>query len=307
MNSAEQVARDIEQIKASGISMSEAVWKTALDCVDWGYVFGAWGEECTPANRKRRSRDDHPTIVSKCQVLNGSKDTCAKCKWFPNGETTRIFDCRGFTDWCLKQFGIDLQGEGATSQWGTASNWSEKGEIKNVPYNTLVCLFVKKGSKMEHTGFGYRGETCECSAGVQHFTARNKKWTHYAIPRGIEKGVDPVIPTDEKPTLRKGDKGEYVTLAQTKLLAKGYDIGAYGADGKFGNATENAVKAFQRENLDQNGNPLVADGVIGQKTWWALDNTETVFYTVTIPHMTKYQAEGIVKAYLGAYMTEERG
>ena len=26
-------------------------WSAALLCVDWPYVFGAWGEECSPANR----------------------------------------------------------------------------------------------------------------------------------------------------------------------------------------------------------------------------------------------------------------
>ena len=185
MNTAKYVASMIEQWKASGAEKWRIAWSAALLCVDWPYVFGAWGAECTPAERKKRKRDDHPTIVSKCQVLNGSKESCDGCKWLPGGERVRCFDCRGFTDWCLKQVGIDLQGEGATSQWNNGSNWVKKGEIITMPENTLVCLFVKKGSKMEHTGFGLNNETCECSAGVQHFTRRNGKWTHWAIPNGL--------------------------------------------------------------------------------------------------------------------------
>ena len=185
MNTAQYVASLIDQWKASGAEAWRIAWSAALLCVDWPYVFGAWGEFCTPVNRKRRAREDHPTIVSKCQVLNGSQESCSGCKWYPGGENVRCFDCRGFTDWCLKQVGIDLKGEGATSQWNNSSNWLRKGNIATMPENTLVCLFVQKGSKMEHTGLGLNNETCECSSGVQHFTKRNKKWTHWAIPRGL--------------------------------------------------------------------------------------------------------------------------
>jgi hypothetical protein len=291
MNSTDQVQKIIEQYKENGVPLSDAVWGTALACVGWPYVFGAWGEECTPANRKRRAREDHPTIVSKCQVLNGSRSSCSGCQW---DLPVRMFDCRGFTDWCLKQYKIDLKGEGATSQWNTESNWKAKGTIDTIPDDILVCLFVKDGSKMSHTGFGYKGESCECSSGVQHFTKRKAKWSHWAIPAGI----DGEIP-DYRPTLRRGDKGPYVTLAQTELVQKGYDIGKAGIDGDFGRATEAAVKALQAD-FD-----LKVDGIIGPRTWEVLDGAAPVLYTVTIQHVTKSQAEQLVKTYAGATMTEE--
>ena len=220
MNTAEYVAEMIEKWTSSGAEKWRIAWSAALLCVDWPYVFGAWGAECTPSERRRRKRDDHPTIVSKCQVLNGSRGTCTGCKWYPEGKTVRCFDCRGFTDWCLKQAGIDLKGEGATSQWNTSSNWLRKGPIETMPENTLVCLFVQNGSKMEHTGFGLNNETCECSVGVQHFTKRNKKWTHWAIPRGLyERSEEPVA--DQKPTLRKGSRGDAVKQLQQELIQKG--------------------------------------------------------------------------------------
>ena len=301
-------------MKTSGMPLSEAAWQTALMCVGWAYVFGARGQYCTPANRRAKYSDAHPTIKTKCKNFDGA-GSCDGCKWFPGGERTRCFDCRGFTYWVLKVvFGWELMGAGATSQWNTESNWKAKGTIDTMPADTLVCLFYPEKDnpkKMAHTGFGYNNETVECSAGVQHFTTRNKKWTHWALPVCID-GVIPPSPTPPeptpeptpatKPTLRRGSKGEYVTLAQTELIQKGYSCGTFGADGQFGAATEKAVRAFQKDA------GLSVDGVIGQKTWVALDAVEPMSkYTITIPHLSKSQADALVRQYPGSTIIEERG
>ena len=66
------------------------------------------------------------------------------------------------------------------------------------------------------------------------------------------------------PELRRGDKGEVVRAAQILLNGRKCSVGAYGADGDFGPATEAAVLAYQRRNgLDD-------DGIIGPATWAAL-------------------------------------
>jgi len=260
MNNAKQVADLIESLKAYGIPLSEAAWQTALACVGWPYVFGAWGEECTPAGRKRRARDDHKTIVTACQVLNGKKSSCDGCKWYPDGERVRMFDCRGFPDWVLKQFGIDLDGEGATSQWNTASNWAAKGDISDIPDDVLVCVFIKKGNKMSHTGMAYKGETCECSNNVQHSTKRRAEWTHWALPAGITGDIPKT-----HPTLRKGMKGSDVKEMQLKLMECGEAMPKYGADGDFGKETLKAVKNFQKKQ------GLKVDGICGKNTWKRLD------------------------------------
>ena len=283
MNTAQYAAHLIDQWKSSGAEAWRIAWSTALLCVDWPYVFGAWGEECTPSVRKRRAREDHPTIVSGCQVLNGSKSSCSGCKWYPGVERVGCFDCRGFTYWCLKQAGVELKGQGATSQWNNSSNWLRKGDIVTMPENTLVCLFVKKGSKMSHTGFGLNNETCECSSGVQHFTKRNKKWTHWAIPRGLYGNTDtasessadsgstsasdpaPASPVSAHPTLRLGAKGEAVREMQQKLLRAGEVLPRWGADGDFGCETLAAVRSFQRKHQ------LVVDGICGPITWGKLE------------------------------------
>lgn len=306
MNSAEQVNKAMEAMKAKGIPLSDVAWQTALLCVGWAYVYGARGQYCTPANRRARYSDAHPTIKTKCKNFEGSSsEGCNGCKWFPGCKYTRIFDCRGFTYWVLKAvYGWELVGQGATSQWNTESNWKAKGTVADgVPADTLVCLFVRKGNTMEHTGFGFNNETVECSNGVQYFATRNKKWTHWGVPACVSGDVPTPTPTPEKkPTLRRGDSGKYVTLAQTELIQQGYDCGSTGADGKFGKNTEAAVKRFQ---LDHG---LTADGVIGEKTWNALDGAEPATkYTVTIPGLTATQADALILQYPGASKYEERG
>lgn len=62
-------------------------------------------------------------------------------------------------------------------------------------------------------------------------------------------------------TIQKNSSGDFVTLAQTLLKIHGNDIGKSGADGKFGNDTEKAVKDFQKKKN------ITVDGIIGPKTW----------------------------------------
>ena len=313
MNTAKYVDTQIQLLKSSGIPLSDAAWKAGLLCVGWPYIFGDRGEYCTPEKRKAvYNKHGGESLIKKCQVLNGSRTDCGGCKWYPNGYRVRSFDCRGFTYWILLQiYGWKLMGAGATSQWNTESNWKAKGTIDTIPEDTLVCLFYpdKDNPKvMAHTGFGYKGQTLECSNGVQHFTTRNKKWTHWGIPACVEGDVPPTPPTPTtKPTIKRGSTGPYVTECQEDLLKLGYDVGPTGADGKFGKNTEAAVKEFQKDQ------GLTADGIVGHATWAALDAAvgpgpgpePAATYTVTIPRVTEEQAVELCREWDGATMKKE--
>ena len=48
--------------------------------------------------------------------------------------------------------------------------------------------------------------------------------------------------------LQKGSKGIEVIELQNQLIAKGYPLPNYGADGDFGSETERALIAFQQAN-----------------------------------------------------------
>lgn len=282
MNTLLQVDELIAQMKAEGQSAPEIVRQTALACLEWPYVFGAWGEECTPANRRRRARAEYPTIVSKCQVLSGRSSSCYGCKW---GEGVRMFDCRGFTDWLLRQVGIDLYGDGATTQYNTARNWAKRGLIREMP-DCVCCVFRAKGNKKEHTGMHLGGGVViDCSTGVSSVGMRG--WTHYAIPAGLYSEEEIPVST-VKPILRKGSSGEDVRRLQERLNELGYDCGA--VDGKFGDNTRRAVIAFQ------GAHGLKADGIVGSQTWAALDaGTEVERYRVICDGVTYEQYKRILE------------
>lgn len=63
------------------------------------------------------------------------------------------------------------------------------------------------------------------------------------------------------PQLSKGSKGDKVRVLQELLLGRGYDLGAYGADGDFGATTHRRVVGFQTTR------GLIADGIVGENTW----------------------------------------
>ena len=304
MNTAQQVDLLITQWIQQGLTKPEIVVKTAEGCMGWPYVYGAAGQDCTPSTRRGYAKNYEQTkpaeakvILNRCQVCRESnpKATCSGCAYYP-GAVVRCFDCRGFTRWTLKQVGITIQGAGATSQWNTDSNWTQKGKIADMP-DVVCCVFMANGNTMEHTGLHVGGgKIIHCSGTVKSGKTTDKGWTHYALVKGLE-GTMPTT----KPTLRRGDRGEYVTLAQTELIQKGYNVGSSGADGIFGKNTETAVKALQKDN------GLVQDGIIGQKTWAVLDSVITTLYTVTIPHLTLTQADALVAQYPGSTKTEERG
>jgi N-acetyl-anhydromuramyl-L-alanine amidase AmpD len=66
----------------------------------------------------------------------------------------------------------------------------------------------------------------------------------------------PAVDSQNRPTLRRGDRGDLVKQIQTKI--------GTGADGVFGAGTEAALRQFQRDH------GLVPDGIVGPRTWAAI-------------------------------------
>lgn len=84
-----------------------------------------------------------------------------------------------------------------------------------------------------------------------------EQWMEYA-----KGNVSTDIKEEPLPTLKKGDRNEYVRNWQMFLNLNGYPCGSN--DGIFGSKTEAAVKKWQKDHH------LVADGIIGKKTWASL-------------------------------------
>lgn len=299
MYSLNEVNAKLTELLNNGSGKETIIREISRMTIGWPYVFGAWGEECTPANRKKRKRDDHPTIVSACQVLNGKKTTCEGCKW---NLPVRMFDCRGFVNWLFDKVGITIKGQGSTSQWNTDANWESKGNIADMPKDKICCVFTGDSKTKEHVGvYLGDGSTIECSSGVQEFKPMKSKWKYFAVPNGLYGGsVTPVKPVSY-PTLRYGAKGDDVKVMQQMLADLGSSLAI---DGIFGNGTRSAVVAFQKKN------GLEADGVCGPKTWGKLieltsgSKSAPVLYTVTLSHVSEKDAEELLNKYEGSAKPE---
>lgn len=120
------------------------------------------------------------------------------------------------------------------------------------------------------------GLAVECTPswknGVQVTTVRNikpgtgRKWTKHGKLPWItyeDASTDASKPDAvvKLPVLKSGSKSDSVKALQILLKGYGYSLGKYGIDGDFGNATKNAVEAFQTDK------GLAIDGIVGAKTW----------------------------------------
>ena len=72
----------------------------------------------------------------------------------------------------------------------------------------------------------------------------------------------PACSTGGYPQLKRGSVSNYVCIAQDDLNTLGFRTG--GLDGIYGQATQNAVIAYQTRR------GLIADGIVGCNTWRSL-------------------------------------
>jgi peptidoglycan/xylan/chitin deacetylase (PgdA/CDA1 family) len=82
-----------------------------------------------------------------------------------------------------------------------------------------------------------------------------------------------------RPLLRKGSRGVLVEELQEMLTRLGFNPGPI--DGNFGSFTEAAVKSFQKSKN------LTADGIVGPRTWSALDDALEALPPVEHPVLRK--------------------
>jgi len=272
MYTASFISGELARMRAEGDSKSEIVRKLAELRLGWQYVYASQGQDCTPQWRKSRipycPSEKYVTMINdNCPVLSGKQPACDGCDFVD----TDVFDCAGFVLNEMQLAGVPFYGQGATTQWNTASNWAAKGEISTMPKNLVCAVYKHKDGKMSHTGLSMgdgSGGVIHCSTTVKRGNVNTDRpaWTHWGIPKGLystdelrKAGIDVA---DNTPTLRRGNQGDEVADLQMLLNSKfGYKLDI---DGDFGSKTESAVKDFQRKQ------GLTADGVVGPKTWKAL-------------------------------------
>ena len=271
----------------------------AYDCKG-GYIYGTQGTEWTQAKQTamEKNKADDPDYAESIRYGK---------QWIGH----RVWDCSGLTRQAALQAGASIH-HGSNSTY--LYDCDHKGKLTDgvkLPIGAFV--FVYKNGKRSHIGtVTGENEVTEAScarAGVIKSKVHKDKWKEWGLCKGVEFDFIPEEDPDYRPTLRKGDSGTYVRILQNDLIQLGYDVGKTGADGKFGANTEKAVKAFQADHP-----PLVSDGICGPLTWKAIEaeltpqpgpepGTET--YTVTIPGVTKEQAEELCRQWSGATMKKD--
>lgn len=289
----------VNQWKADGLSKSSVVVNAANACIGWPYVYGGRGELCTPGNRRSRVNPDYPSIVDKCQVLSGSSGSCSGCRYHPGGDVL-FYDCRGFTYWLFKLVDIEILGRGATSQYENDANWEEKGPIANMPKDRVCCVFRYDSDtgKMEHTLlYDGQGNYIHCSSEVKKCKTSQYKATHYAVPKGMDKGggVKPV-PETEFAAVVYAENGKPVKMrAKPSTSCKTYwEIPC----GTVVDVIREGDEWTQIAYNDKDGYMM--------SQFLKFNESEPVkqdLVEVIIPNLTKEQAKELIEKYPEAYMT----
>lgn len=234
-----------------------------------GYIMGATGQ-----NPRKWSRSSWWFTQ-----YSGSQRTQA-LQWRETAE--RVWDCNGMAEGYYRDVtGVDIN----TRARYNYSGWCGVKGKGSIPVKYRVPgAAVFKGSPISHVGFLVEpvtegkpeGDWWVVEArGVAHGVVRTKLsargWTKWGL---MDKYFD-YTDAQEAPEplalgeriLKNGSEGDDVRELQTLLISLGYDCGRWGADGDYGDATELAVMAFQKNaGLD-------ADGTYGPETHAALMKT----------------------------------
>ncbi len=219
-----------------------------------------------------------------------------------------VVDCSGAFAYAFRKLGGYMY-HGSNTMWRKYT--TEKGKMNQSALVPGMAVFRWRKSGKEpaaykgdglgdfyHVGlFIGNGEVIEARS-VQSGVVKSgiAGWPYAAKLTGVDySGQAPDLPPSQPlPVLRKGSVGYWVTEAQLRLIAHGFPLNLYGADGIFGEETQAAVKAFQSSR------GLAADGVIGEDTWEELNGVsapEEGRYSVLIPNLTLDAARKFAEIY----------
>ena len=172
------------------------------------------------------------------------------------------------TDYITAHTGGTVSAVGYNSSAGYYVQIKVSGNTIMVYYHLKAMSTVKKGATVKKGDvLGYMGSSGAVTGAHLHWgIKKNGSWINPEpyldkdyLGKDYTEGEKTV--NISLTMLRKGAKGEQVKTLQRLLIAMGYDLGKYGADGDFGSATDKAVRAFQKDKK------IGVDGIVGQNTW----------------------------------------
>lgn len=241
-----------------------------------GYIWGTAGRLWTAGDQKALEEKYRRDPVKYADLKIGAE---YGSKWINH----RVWDCSGLTSERARQLGLSYH-------HGSNSSYNGDCEYKGVKTKDMklpIGAWVYTGSKNNHPHIGvvvddeWVVEAQGTKAGVVKTKISLAKWTYWGLGKGMEfdfvpgmsgnptkkEPVSPTVPAEslkpavqekKRPTIRRGDRGEYVKELQTILRKTGSNLAV---DGIFGIGTQSAVRTFQKKH------GLVVDGIVGPKTW----------------------------------------
>ena len=231
----------------------------------WVYWYGTCGYKCTTSlyNTKAKQYPSHYTSSRKSGYMADIKANkmCADCVGLIKSFFWKNGDINGTNKYASNNC-PDLSANGMIE-------YCEKtGPISTIPDIPGLVVW-KSGHIGVYVGSGYTIEMRGFAYDCVKRKVEDGPWTKWGkLPKSMLTYIeaDDVDDGDEDhPMLMNGSEGDDVVTLQTDLIELGYDCGRWGADGDFGDATELAVKEFQKDHN------LEVDGIVGEKTWAALD------------------------------------
>ncbi|MCJ2071501.1 peptidoglycan-binding protein [Methylobacterium sp. J-030] len=163
---------------------------------------------------------------------------------------------QGITTGNSSFIGIEAENTGLTSG-ASADPWPE---IQIDAYERGVAAILKKIKANAIMCCGHKEYALPLGRKVDPtFDMKPFRTAVAAIMAGTAPAprIIPVADAANRPTLRRGTTGAYVTQVQNKL--------ALAANDTYDGATEAAVREFQRKKN------LVPDGIVGPRTWASLE------------------------------------
>lgn len=260
------------------------------------------GADMVAANEKRLAvRDMYRTIIGRNRYSQSLRDYCYR----KYRDGNYYSDCSSSICYTYEKCGLGFGILNTVGMW-TSKQLTDvevrisKGVIQNPEVLRIGDMLLFAGSDVSRSPWGYVGHVemvGEISGGVVQLyghgsgnpkrhemnaycrTRYNSKTNTALGNKGLIRVrrfiLDDAAGDDNTNTskpesriLRNGMVGADVKALQNRLIGLGYSCGSYGADGDFGDATEQAVRKFQRDH------GCTVDGEAGPETLTALAAAE---------------------------------
>ena len=196
----------------------------------------------------------------------------------------RVWDCNGMAEGIYQDYtGVNIN----TKARFNYANWCGIKGTGDIPAKYRVpgaAVFIHSASSgyITHVGYLYKPVNAADASGdwwvieargvmygVVKTKLNSRSWNRWGLMTKYfdydGAATESTVTALGNRNLENGCEGEDVKEMQTGLIRLGYSCGRWGADGDFGDATEEAVRAFQKAER------LTVDGIFGPKSQAAFE------------------------------------